>query len=332
MPIESAQPLLQRAERILGIVLGIVFIVAGIGKIFVLDQFAATISGIMHLSPDASTTLAAILIGTEFLGGVALVARFMVVPVSVVFCLLLAVFLWVLSSAVIQGKEIQCHCFGVLNIALSNRGELVLDIILFNLFVLLGIVSSFKSSRLTARKAWMLAGSAVVLLYFQYGAFAGFVNDDRSGKTVEVGAVLSHLQDRNLEFTHYRLGNRVLFLLHFPDFNCPPCFDSFMMISQMVHSHFGQDQAQRALAVFRPGDIADPNDTSRLKQWAEANELEFPVLIAPDSVFQHLNLPKSSVLVLSPSERVLFSEPLPIHPEKIEFLTQLLQDRYGTSP
>jgi len=149
MSVGPAQPFLRGTELVLRIALGIVFIVAGLGKIFVLGEFAGTISGITYLSPDASIALAAVLMAVEILGGIALIARFMVVPVSVLFCLLLAVFLWVLASAVIQGREIQCHCFGLLNIALSNRAEIVLDIILFNLFVLLGILSPLKGPGLT---------------------------------------------------------------------------------------------------------------------------------------------------------------------------------------
>ena len=331
MSIESAQPLLQRVERILGIVLGIVFIAAGLGKIFVLGQFAGTISGITHLSPDASTTLAVVLTAIEILGGAALVARLAVVPVSVLFCLLIAVFLWVLSTAVIQGREIQCHCFGLLNIALSNRAEIILDIILFNLVALLGGISSLKGRTPTKGRAWVLAGSAVVLFYFQYSAFATIVGDDRL-QGVDIQPVMSHLGSRNQEFSRYTAGNRVLFLLYFPDFNCPPCFDSFVVASQMVRTYFAEEQSSRALALFKPDDIADPKDPSRLAGWAEANELGFPVLIAPDSIFQNLKFQKSSVLVLSPSGRVLLSETLPMDPQRIQFLSQLLKDRYGSRP
>jgi len=144
--------------------------------------------------------------------------------------------------------------------------------------------------------------------------------------------VMSHVANLDLEFSRYTPGNRVLFLLHFPDFNCPPCFDSFMMISQMVPTHFGEEQSRGVIALFKPGDIADPDDPSRLNGWAKANELGFPVLIAPDSIFQLLKFQKSSVLILSPSGRVLFSETIPIDPQRIQFLTHLLQERYGSHP
>lgn len=332
MSIESAQLILQRAERILGTVLGIVFIAAGLGKIFVLGQFAGTISGVTHLSPDASTTLAVVLTAIEILGGVALVARLAVVPVSAMFCLLIAVFLWVLSTAVTQGREIQCHCFGLLNIALSNRSEIILDIVLFNLAALLGGLSSLKGRTPTQRMAWVLAGSAVGLFYFQYSAFATIIGEDRILRAFDIQPVMSHLAIRDPEFARYTAGNRVLFLLHFPDFNCPPCFDSFVMASQMVQTYFAEEQTSRALAVFKPGDIADPNDPSRLAGWAGANELGFPVLIAPDSIFQNLKFQKSSILVLSPSGRILLSETLPVNPQRIQFLSQLLKDRYGSRP
>ena len=123
--------------RFLSITLGVLFLAAGLAKLFVLDAFASTIAGIVFIPIQTGIILAAIVICVEAAGAIALLVNFQVRLVSLLFCLVVAVFLWVLSSAIIQGTEITCNCFGILGIHLTNRQELLLDFALFNAFGLL---------------------------------------------------------------------------------------------------------------------------------------------------------------------------------------------------
>jgi hypothetical protein len=321
----------EKLVLILSAALGMFFIIAGIGKIFSFGAFASTVSEITYLAQSTSTVLAVAVIAIEILGGVGLFLRYKTTLLSILFCILIALFLWVLSMAIIQGKEIECQCFGILNIGLSNRAALIVDLVLFNLFALLALISSVRKSPPTlSQKVW-LAVTLAAVFYLQYSAFAPMLKERNLERNLNLQPVLSLLKTHHSDFASNEGENRLLFLLYFPDFNCPPCFDEFMTLADILQTRFPNGQSKRLLALFKPDAIADPADPTRLHRWAEANKLFFPTLIAHDSLFQQANFFKSAVAVISPSERILFSEVLPMGPEKLERVIKLLEGNYDSN-
>lgn len=77
---------LKRLSDILGLLMGIIFLVAGIGKLLSLKAFAATVGNITHMSAHSSAYLAILILSCEIVGSVALLARFRLRLVSVLFC------------------------------------------------------------------------------------------------------------------------------------------------------------------------------------------------------------------------------------------------------
>ncbi|MEP0821740.1 MAG: hypothetical protein HRF44_02730 [Ignavibacterium sp.] len=312
----------------LSVALGILFLAAGSAKIPSLSAFAHTISSVVYFDADVAFVAAVIVVAAEILGGLALVLRILVTYVSVLFCILLALLLWILTSAAVQGREIQCHCFGVLAIALENRHEILLDLLLFNLFAFLALASLPRRQGATTGRKWIFAGLVLAMLYAQYTAFGGLILGDRPDDRPSLDGILGYLRSHNVVFPHRTEGNRVLFLLHFPDFNCPPCFDTFVRSAELAQAGFGEAAHERMIAVFKPGQIADPTEPSRIERWAARIGLRFPVLIGPDSVFRALHLEKSSVFIVSPSDVAVFSGSFPLGEEQMSLYAKLLQADY----
>lgn len=123
--------------RLLSILLGSIFITAGIGKGLLFEPFVATVASISVVPQPAVRGSSMMVIAVEILGGCALVAGIGRRIAPVAFLLLMGIFITILTSAVMQGREFACNCFGTLSAGLSNRYELGLDVILFDAFAYL---------------------------------------------------------------------------------------------------------------------------------------------------------------------------------------------------
>jgi len=315
-----------RVVTFLSIVLGLVFLVAGAAKIPMFDQFAGTVASITHVSFGPARIIALIVLAIEVLGGIALFFRFKVTIVSMLFCALVGIFLWVLSSAIVQGREIDCSCFGILNISLSNRAELILDIAFFNLFALLALLSSTKQSgSSTNQKVWW-AVAALAVIYLQYSLIAFLSKNNYQGHTLNISPAVLYAEAHNQEFASQKHRNRLLFLVSFVDLNCPPCYEDFITLCDIMQARMPREESNRVLVLFKADDIANPDNPTRLYRWAHASELSFPILIAPDSLFDDIQFTKSSAAVIDSSGKALLHEILPMGNEHQQTVLQLLKE------
>lgn len=325
----NAESHFQTVGKILRMALGGIFLIAGVAKLPELSAFARTISDVTHADADVSLILAVAVVTCEILGGLALLLRFMVVQATVLLSVLVCSFLWILVSASFQGKEIQCRCFGILNIALANRYEILLDLVLFNLLAVLALISLPRKKEAGARgQRWIFGALVALLLFLQYSMFGDIILRRRAVQTSDLAPVISFLKARNHPFPTSTEGNRVLFLLHFPDFNCPPCFESFLKTQDIVWEEMGEGAGHRVLAMFKSG--GNSSDPERLSQWAERTGLHIPILVAPDSLFTVLRFEKSGVFIISPSGTTLFSDFFPLEDRRMNSFVRYLESDYGS--
>jgi len=118
---------------------------------------------------------------------------------------------------------------------------------------------------------------------------------------------------------------RLVLLLSFSDFNCPPCFDDFIMLSDFMQMDSSTGGRSRVVALFRSKDLPKALRSGRLQQWAEVNRIAYPVLIAPDSIYEQIGFTKSSAVAISPSGAVILYEPFPLGRHNRERLLTLLR-------
>jgi hypothetical protein len=66
------------------------------------------------------------------------------------------------------------------------------------------------------------------------------------------------------------------------------------------------------------------NTQSRLARWKEANGIDFPLALAPDSLFRQMNSGKSAVAVWEGSE-ILFVQTFPLSAEQLQTILAILE-------
>lgn len=104
---------------ILRLILGVVFILAGVDKVFHPAVFAVSVDKYQLLPPALVPITAVALPWVELLAGIALVAGIGVEGAALVTFVLLAVFLAGMGINLARGRELDCGCFGFL---LPNEG------------------------------------------------------------------------------------------------------------------------------------------------------------------------------------------------------------------
>lgn len=300
--------------------LGCIFILSGIGKIPLWMSFVETISLLTKSSATISTILAILVVVFEIGGGIALFKRYRLPLVSILFSLFLGVLILVLVYALVQQKNFLCHCFGIFDIGLSQFGEIVLDVILLNTFVLLILLSVKRQSRVGFT-------GVVLFLIVAWGEFSVVSPLQRfSNKPAETDVVMttSFVEQYIPEFALLNKQKRVIFLLNYADFSCPPCFDSFAALADSLELLMSGHDRYRIAGVFREDETIRAVGQQRLMHWKEVNGFDFPVVVAPDSLFQRMNNGKSAALV-SEENNVLFFARFPLSRQEFKTILSIMK-------
>lgn len=72
------------------------------------------------------------------------------------------------------------------------------------------------------------------------------------------------------------------------------------------------DNCGKVAALFREDEIANREDDSRLRRWANASGVKYPIAILPDSLFDKVGIRRSSVVVVSADGQLLYQGEIPI--------------------
>jgi hypothetical protein len=314
--------------RAMSIALGLVFLAASLAKVVVLDAFAATVTSIVRIPGSAGYFLAATIICVEAVGAVALLARYRIRTVALIFCVVVGLFLWVLSSAIIQGREIACNCFGALGITLSNRHELLLDVMLFNAFGVLALLSPGADCPDNEGSPYRLRASTItlVILVMALEVFLvlPLVDARGFGKRENIGAAVRWAEREDAGFASFTGGNRAVLAIRFSDLSCPLCADDLFALVDSLQSSFAPDD-HRAVALFESEPLFRGDSLMHIRRWIAANGFRLPVTVVPDSVAGEIHLEKSLVAVINRGGAVLFSERIPMGLTKRLLALQMLR-------
>ena len=128
---------LNRFWRIVAILIGALFIYAGVVKVLDPVRFAGDIENYHILPWPVGVRLAFYLPWLEILCGLALIFRRLYSGALVLVLALMLVFIGATISAKARGLDISCGCFGHVSDQLSFAWHLVLDLVLITALVLL---------------------------------------------------------------------------------------------------------------------------------------------------------------------------------------------------
>ena len=316
-------PLLERG-------VGGTFLLSGIGKTLALSAFRETVLTLTGTSEGVGGVLALAVIAIELLCGTALVIQKGVRVASMALALLLSLFLVILVSAVYQNTDLPCNCFGIFGVSLSMPARIVLDFLLLNaltLFILVRRNRDRMPQRLSPLQMLSIIVSTIMLLYLETEIVLAAWSRSPDAHGRALSAVLSHIEKG---FPPYRSGgsNRALILLRFEDFNCPPCYDDFLLLSDSLHAALSPPALERVAGGVAASGLTPDRLQERLRQWTIAAGIAFPLLVLPDTLFSHAGVDRSTVAVLNSSGRTLFYRTLPMGPAARGEVVSLLS---GTS-
>ena len=316
----------EKVLKILSISLGFVFVTAGVGKIFSLHPFISSISQLTHLTVATSQVIGIITIAIEILGGAALILRFKVTLVSLGFFLALAAYIWILTLSIFAGKEVACNCFGIFSLGISNRAEAILDFVILNLLLSLALLSFKRKNPLTRIQVFWLILLGIALLYAQISTAMSLFKTHTVDSRPNLFPAVLYAESHNEDFAVREGRNRLLMLLDFSDFNCPPCFEDFMTLCDSIKKNFPEDGPKRVILMFKEGLVARPGDTLRIDRWIEANDLPFSIVIAPTVLFQNVQFTKSCASVVGPNGNSVYFQVFPMGGDHHQSIVKLLKE------
>ncbi|HFE65889.1 MAG TPA: DoxX family membrane protein [Chloroflexi bacterium] len=132
MSMEMSSDLLNSLLRPL---LGAIFLIAGSKKLWKLSTFSQVVSSYNLLPENLARPFAKTIPWLEFVVGLCLVTGIFVQTAATLALILLLVFTTAIGMALMQGREIDCGCFGTIQRGRLKAKSLIRNVILITIVV-----------------------------------------------------------------------------------------------------------------------------------------------------------------------------------------------------
>jgi uncharacterized membrane protein YphA (DoxX/SURF4 family) len=305
-----------------------VFLLSGVGKLLAFPSFQETVRTLTGMPGPVCGVLALAVVAIELLCGGGLLLQKGVRTASTLLALLVALFLLVLVAAVYKNAPFACNCFGMLGVSLSMSGRIILDFLLLDTLIVLLLYYRYKdrvSSPVRPLQILSFILSAVMLLYLETEIVVAAWGRSPDADGTAFSTVVKHLRNASPPYGSGG-GNTALILLRFEDFHCPPCYDDFLLLSDSLRASLGGSSPERVAGVVPVADSSSERVQRRLREWAKAAGIAFPLVVVPDTLVSRAGNLRSTVAVLDSQGRTLFYGTLPIGPvarrEVVSLLSQ----------
>ncbi|HEX3549465.1 MAG TPA: MauE/DoxX family redox-associated membrane protein, partial [Candidatus Elarobacter sp.] len=133
-------PALRIAVLVIRVVLGAIFLVAGLAKMGHFAEFAQQIAAFRLLPREVIAPAALLMPFVEVAIGALLIAGLFTRTVACIAAVLLLAFDLAIASAVMRGLQLSCGCFGPNDTTVTTWGEVARD----GVFVLLAVLVALR--------------------------------------------------------------------------------------------------------------------------------------------------------------------------------------------
>ena len=296
--------------------IGGLFLLSGLGKVLALSAFRETVRALTGLSEPLGSLVALTVITMELLCGTGLIIRRGVRIASILLALLVSLFLVILVSAVYENRVLPCNCFGTLGVSLSMPAQIVLDFLLLNALALLLFLHRSRDrmpGRMRPLQTLSIVLTTTMLLYLEAEIVLAAWSRSPGARGGTLSTLISQVE---AACPRYRSGsgNRALILLRFEDFNCPPCHDDFLLLSDSLRATLPADALGRVAGAVAASGSSPDRLEPRVQLWKAAARVAFPLLAVPDTLFSEAGIGRSTIAVLNSAGETLFYGTLPIGP------------------
>jgi uncharacterized membrane protein YphA (DoxX/SURF4 family) len=299
------------------IVLGGIFLVAGLLKLHAFSGFAETVARTLGIPSGFAVYVGVSVIVAELVVGLLLVSGYKVRKAAWGALLMLMLFIILLWRHVGQPSGDSCFCFGAVGPRLPARWQLVLDFALFDLGVLLLCVVQVRPD-IDARPCGflrhrVLAGSAVCVTSFL--SLMLLTRPDSIERT-EVS-----LHESGQAVASFLAGNgatpgrrEIVLLVNLGDFACITCLDDFLAFCDSVERYLPHGGLSVRMIVKR--DPARPYERQArlLRGWARGNGFTFPVLPDGEGLYERSGISKTSLFQFSKDGELINAASFPLGP------------------
>lgn len=309
--------------KILSTLIGLLFFISGISKIFNFDAFTGSTKKFLPFLSDYILFVGFLVITLEIFLGTMLFFRKRLKTIIMVLLLLLCLFIGVLIQNILLNNNIDCNCFGFLPFHYTLKTQLFIDIILLNMLLVLYFfnIDNFNLSEFKNNKRnWLIA--LIFYLFIQFG-LVQFAISNNNNKEIDTKYFLGSVEKEIKNSTFNVSEARVFFLISVKDFSCPPCYDNFSALSDAIN------EIDNKLSVFYLFEKASVDSNliigDRFLEWKKIEGIRYPSFFITDSLFYTFTK-KSCVLVLTNTNKIKFNEIFPMSVQKgneiISFLKQ----------
>lgn len=214
-------------------------------------------------------------------------------------------------------RATEYHTIGFLHVFLSDSAILLLFLLACD--VLIVCAPRFRRNA-TVPSLGVILITVVVLVFFnvllikEYNRFSSQFTRQSDNS--------ASLLERLFPSLALNEHSSVLFLLHYSDFNCPPCLESVLELSYRLVSVLPPQDSSRVFAFMSEDRVMFNQE--RVEHWKKANEFPFRVTFVPESIFVQFQREKSSIVVLQ-HKKVTYERKVPLTQDEILTITNFLK-------
>ncbi|MBI5808544.1 MAG: DoxX family protein [Ignavibacteriales bacterium] len=296
-------------------VIGLVFLISGISKVFVLKSFSTTVAHFLPFLFSIAYPIAVGVVILEISLGFMLLVRYKLAISSFAISVLLTFFIGILMFESMTGSSIRCNCFGGLNISFPSKVQIVIDLIMLNGLIAVNFLHA-KNLIPVIKNNWISwVAPALVVVILEILLIKSVWNPNIKSKSEDVSLLLSFVSQQNHTAIENQSAKKTFFLMSFYDFNCPLCYDDFLALSDSLQSK--KYKNVNVIYLFERKSLAvESLDSTRLETWKDVNSIHFPVLLADNKLFEDYSIRKSSILILDENNQLVIKDQFPVGKEK----------------
>jgi uncharacterized membrane protein YphA (DoxX/SURF4 family) len=289
------------------VVLGALFLTAGVAKVPVVEKFGIALEQMMPLGSTLAWLVAGGVVVAEIMVGVMLLLGMRTRRAAFAALTMAGAFAGFQAGRLLRGVEAPCHCLGILG-NLPGGAELSLDLVLVSLS--LAVIGRADERALpetvgqSMRHAWLAVVIPASFLSIP------LVLRDMPMITGQYQAVLEKLKtDRPAVLT----GERGLVLcLNLDEFHCALCFDDLVSLLDTLQTAGFSTARDGVAAVLRSGETFPDSSGWELRRWARETGITGPLVVLEAREFDGATGGKSALWMVERMDHVVRCWDLPL--------------------
>jgi len=225
----------------------------------------------------------------EFVSAIFLILRRKLVLFSIIQIVIYLFYIGIILTEKMTGRLLSSQFMRILDMPLELNAQIVFTLVLLNiLFMVFFLEYVGKESKFNFIQVSI---SFMLIIYFQYSLLNIFYNNNSTKEDLSKELVSILYAKHLINYNH----NYLLYVLSLNDFNCPLCYDDFILA---VRFYDNKKDYKKIFAINSYGE-RDNNIEKRLSKWAKRNKLNGEIILLNDETDEIAEYIKSNLMIIS---------------------------------